>query len=152
MTPRREVEIIDIDDSFEEIRAQLHQTKRSRLAVRRGSSDEVLGILPVKDFYDALSATGTADVLSLTQEVPVVSDLSNAISVIQAIRKSPVHMVLVFRRIRSFRRRRFIWRHSGSDHGRAPGGADRRAGDRSQTGRILSVFPVGRRSTSSQNS
>ncbi len=96
MTPRREVEIIDIDDSFEEIRAQLHQTKRSRLAVRRGSSDEVLGILPVKDFYDALSATGTADVLSLTQEVPVVSDLSNAISVIQAIRKSPVHMVLVF--------------------------------------------------------
>lgn len=55
MTPRRDVEIIDVDDSLDEIRAQLHSTKRSRLPVRKGSSDEVLGVLAVKDFYDAMS-------------------------------------------------------------------------------------------------
>jgi putative hemolysin len=96
MTPRRDVEIIDVDDSLEEIRAQLHNTKRSRLPVRKGSSDEVLGVLAVKDFYDAMSVQGTADLRAITQDVPIVSDLSNAISVIQAIRTSPVHMVLVF--------------------------------------------------------
>ncbi|UVD57771.1 hemolysin family protein [Rhizobium sp. Pop5] len=96
MTPRRDVEIIDIDDSLDEIRTQLHRTKRSRLPVRKGSSDEVIGILPVKDFYDSMSERGSADIKALTQDVPVVSDLSTAINVIEAIRKSPVHMVLVF--------------------------------------------------------
>jgi putative hemolysin len=55
-----------------------------------------LGVLAVKDFYDAMSVQGTADLKAITQDVPIVSDLSNAISVIQAIRTSPVHMVLVF--------------------------------------------------------
>ncbi|NLS03685.1 HlyC/CorC family transporter [Rhizobium sp. P32RR-XVIII] len=96
MTPRRDVEVIDIEDSLEEIRKQLHQTRRSRLPVRRNSSDEVLGVLFVKDFYDALHTHGHASIQSLTHEVPVISDLSTATHVIQAIRKSPVHMVLVY--------------------------------------------------------
>lgn len=96
MTPRREVEIINVDDSFAEVQAQLRGTARSRLPVRKGSSDELLGVLFVKDFYDAVSNHGVADLRELTREVPIVSDLSTAISVIQAIRKSPTHMVLVF--------------------------------------------------------
>ncbi len=54
MTPRREVEVIDLDDGPEKIREQLKRTQRSRLPVRKDSSDEVLGVLFVKDFYDAL--------------------------------------------------------------------------------------------------
>jgi putative hemolysin len=96
MTPRRDVEVVDIEDSIEDIRKQLHRTHRSRLPVRRNSSDEVLGVLFVKDFYDALEAHRHADILSLAHEVPVISDLSTATHVIQAIRKSPVHMVLVY--------------------------------------------------------
>ncbi|WP_087000220.1 hemolysin family protein [Rhizobium sullae] len=96
MTPRRDVEVIDIEDSLEETRKQLHQTRRSRLPVRRNSSDEVLGVLFVKDFYDALHTHGHADIQSLAHDVPVISDLSTATHVIQAIRKSPVHMVLVY--------------------------------------------------------
>ncbi len=96
MTPRREVELIDVDDSAEEIRAQLHRTSRSQLPVRRGSSDEVLGVLFVKDYYDAISTDGRADIKALTREVPVVSDLATANTVIQMIRTSPIDMVLVF--------------------------------------------------------
>ncbi|MGO8536031.1 DNA-binding protein, partial [Rhizobium ruizarguesonis] len=69
MTPRLDVEIIDIDDSLDEIRTQLHLTKRSRLPVRKGSSDEVIGILPVTDFYDSMSEHGTVDIKALTQDV-----------------------------------------------------------------------------------
>ncbi len=39
---------------------------------------------------------GHADIQSLAHDVPVISDLSTATHVIQAIRKSPVHMVLVY--------------------------------------------------------
>ena len=96
MTPRRDVEVVDIDDTPEEIRKQLQETRRSRVPVRRGSSDEVFGVLFVKDYYDAMNSNGHADIQALAHEVPVISDLSTATHAIQAIRKSPVHMVLVY--------------------------------------------------------
>ncbi|KQV80019.1 hemolysin family protein [Rhizobium sp. Root1220] len=94
MTPRRDVEVIDVEDTIDEIRAQIKRTNRSRLPVRKGSSDEVLGVLAVKDFYDAIP--NGVDLGALTTEVPVVSDLAPASVVIEAIRRSPHHMVLVF--------------------------------------------------------
>ena len=96
MTPRREVEVIDIEDDFEEIREQLRSTNRSRLPVRNGSSDEILGVIFVKDAYDAIFLREQTDIRAVMREVPVVSDLTSAIDVIQALRKSTVHLVLVY--------------------------------------------------------
>ena len=96
MTPRREVEVIDIEDSFEEIKEQLRSTNRSRLPVRNGSSDEIIGVLFVKDAYDAFFLRNEKDVRTIMREVPVVSDLTSAIDVIQALRKSTAHLVLVY--------------------------------------------------------
>ncbi len=88
--------MIDIEDDFEEIRAQLRSTNRSRLPVRNGSSDEILGVIFVKDAYDAFFLRNERDVRAVMREVPVVSDLTSAIDVIQALRKSTVHLVLVY--------------------------------------------------------
>ncbi|WP_337267998.1 hemolysin family protein [Oryzifoliimicrobium ureilyticus] len=96
MTPRRDVEVIDLEDSYEEITVQLRKTEHSRLPVRRGSSDEVIGVLFAKDFYDVLTSGGKANIEGLVREVPVVSDLSNATQVIQTLRRSTAHMVLVY--------------------------------------------------------
>ena len=96
MTPRRDVETIDIDDEVADIREQLRSSHRSRLPVQNGRSDEMLGVLFVKDVYDAISLGGELDVRSLMREVPVVSDLTSAIDVIQSLRKSTAHMVLVY--------------------------------------------------------
>ncbi|PRD44873.1 DNA-binding protein [Phyllobacterium phragmitis] len=96
MTPRRDVEVIDVEDSFDDIRAQLHRTNHSRLPVRKGSTDEIIGVLFVKDFYNAVSSGGHVDIGTLAREVTVVLDLSTANTVIEAIRGSPAHMVLVF--------------------------------------------------------
>lgn len=54
MTPRRDVEVIDIEDDLVEIREQLRSSQRSRLPVRNRSSDEILGVLFVKDALDAI--------------------------------------------------------------------------------------------------
>lgn len=96
MTPRRDVEVIDTEDEPEEIRAQLRATTRSRLPVRRGSSDEIIGVLFVKDAYDFMAGGKQFDVQLAMREAPVVSDLTGALDVIQALRKAPAHMVLVY--------------------------------------------------------
>jgi putative hemolysin len=96
MTPRRDVEVIDIEDGVAEIRAQLRKTQRSRLPVRNGSSDEILGVVFVKDAYEALVQGNEADIRTRMREAPVVSDLSGALDVIHALRKSSAHMVLVY--------------------------------------------------------
>lgn len=96
MTPRRDVEVIDTEDEPEEIRAQLRATTRSRLPVRKGSSDEIIGVLFVKDAYDFMAGGKQFDVQLVMREAPVVSDLTGALDVIQALRKAPAHMVLVY--------------------------------------------------------
>ncbi|WP_289852053.1 hemolysin family protein [Rhizobium sp. SSA_523] len=96
MTPRRDVEVIDLEDDGAEIRDQLRQTHRSRLPVRNGASDEIVGVLFVKDAYEALSRGEDLDIRSFMREAPVVSDLTGALDVIQALRKSPGQMVLVY--------------------------------------------------------
>jgi putative hemolysin len=96
MTPRRDVEVIDLEDDLSEIREQLRATQRSRLPVRNGASDEILGVLFVKDAFDAFASGRELNVREAMREVPVVSDLTSAVDVIQSLRRSTVHMVLVF--------------------------------------------------------
>lgn len=96
MTPRRDVEVIDIEDDLEEIRTQLRTTQRSRLPVRNGSSDEILGVLFVKDVYESMMEGMEPDIRGRMREAPVVSDLTGALDVIQALRKANAHMVLVY--------------------------------------------------------
>ncbi|SCB41074.1 hemolysin family protein [Rhizobium hainanense] len=96
MTPRRDVEVIDIEDSFDEVREQLRRTEKARLPLRKDSSDEIVGVLTTSDFFDALASGGQADILKLAKQVPIVSDLSSALDVVKALRRSSSHMVLVY--------------------------------------------------------
>ena len=96
MTPRMDVEMVDIDDSFDEIREQLQNTSRSRLPVRGEDSDEVIGVLQVRDFFNQLSSKGSVNLREIIRDVPVVSDFSDALDVVEAIRGTPTHMVLVY--------------------------------------------------------
>lgn len=96
MTPRRDVEVLDVDDTLEEIRVKLRSAAHSRLPVRSGDSDEIIGVLFAKRIYDAIALGSDFDIREHLSEVPIVSDLASAVDVIQAIRKTPLHMVLVY--------------------------------------------------------
>ena len=96
MTPRREVEIIDLADSAEDIRAQVRATRRTRLPVQDGDADEIIGVVNTKDLFDALADGKGTDIRALTQHAPVVLDTSGALDVLRLMRASSVHMVLVF--------------------------------------------------------
>ncbi len=96
MTPRREVEVIDLEDSAEEIREQLRVTRRSRLPVQDGEADSIIGVIVVKDLIEFLQAGDTQDLRALVQETPIVMDTAGSLQVLREIRSSRVHMALVF--------------------------------------------------------
>jgi len=96
MTPRREVEVIDLSDSAEELRQQLKDTRRSRLPVQEGESDSIVGVVLVKDLIDFLAAGDTEELRRHVQDAPVVMDTADSLHVLREIRSSRVHMALVF--------------------------------------------------------
>jgi putative hemolysin len=102
MTPRRDVEVLNLADSPAEILAKLRATRRSRLPVQDGEADSIVGVVTAKELYDAIAArlaSGDAiDVRAIADihAAPVVSDNTRALDVLKAIRASTTHMALVF--------------------------------------------------------
>lgn len=96
MTPRLDVELIYIEDNIEAIRDQLQKSSRSRLPVRGENSDDIIGVLQARDFFNQLLLNGSVNLRQILKDVPVVSDFSDALDVVEAIRGTPTHMVLVY--------------------------------------------------------
>jgi putative hemolysin len=96
MTPRRDVELIDLGEPADRLLQQIRETHRSTLPVQDGDSDRIIGVLQRKDLIDLLAADAPLDLRSLVRQAPVVMDRSDALAVLRAIRSSVVHMALVF--------------------------------------------------------
>jgi putative hemolysin len=96
MTPRRDVEMLDIDANPADTLEAIRRIGRPRIPVRDRDSDEVLGVLYLTDAFAALSRGKPLDLKALMREVPVVSDRADALDVIEIMRASPNHMALVY--------------------------------------------------------
>lgn len=96
MTPRRDVELIDLSEAPDEILRQVRATHRSMLPVQDGDADSIIGVLVRKDLIDLFADGKPLDVRSMVRQAPVVMDRSDALAVLRAIRSSVVHMALVF--------------------------------------------------------
>jgi len=96
MTPRRDVELIDLSDDIEQIRKTIRQTHRSRLPVQDGDADTIIGVLAIKDLVEVYAEGKPLDIRKLVQPAPVVMDRTDALGVVRALRASVVHMALVF--------------------------------------------------------
>lgn len=96
MTPRLDVEVIDLADDPDEIRKTILKSHRSRLPVQDGDADSIIGVLVKTDLIDVFANGKPLDVRKFTQPAPVVMDRSDALDVVRAIRAATVHMALVF--------------------------------------------------------
>lgn len=101
MTPRREVETIDIDAPAAEVLSEIRRIGRPRIPVRRGA-EEVVGVLYLTDAFAALSQGRSLNVAEMMRDVPVVSDRADALDVIEILRASPNHLALVYDEYGSF--------------------------------------------------
>ena len=94
MTPRTEVEVLDLNASPAAALLLARDTSRAILPVADGSPDAIIGVIAVRDLLIWKPALG--DLRSLVREVPIVIDVAKAGQVIGKLRESPLNMVLVF--------------------------------------------------------
>ena len=95
MTPRGQVEMIDLTDEPVEIRRKISESIHSRLPVHRGKPEDMLGVVQAKDLLDAFLCGEPPDVGKLVRKAPVISDMADTLDAIELMKDSPVHIALI---------------------------------------------------------
>ena len=95
MTPRREVEMIDLADDPQDIRETIVASVHSRFPAHERELDHVIGVLQAKDLLDAYLKGEPLDVRAYLRTAPNVADTADALDVVEIIKQSSVHMVLI---------------------------------------------------------
>src|SRR6266699_7068230 len=95
MTPRRQVDMVDLSADPEEIRRTILESAHSRLPAHTGTPEEMLGIVQAKDLLDAYLRGERPDIRAQVRPAPNVPDTADALDVLDVIKGSPVHMALV---------------------------------------------------------
>jgi putative hemolysin len=94
MTPRHEVDSINLTAGDEAIFAALRESAHSRLPVF-DAEGEVIGVVQAKDLLKVFLAGERPDIRSFIRDAPVIPDSADARDVIFALKDSPIHMGLV---------------------------------------------------------
>jgi putative hemolysin len=95
MTPRTEVEWIDLDEAPDAIIARLIALPHNRMPVARGSVDDILGVIQTRDIVPLLLAGAPLDLPALMRPAPVVPDQMDAMDALSTLRDAAVPMALV---------------------------------------------------------
>ncbi len=95
MTPRREVDMVDLTADPDDIRTTIVESVHSRLPAHAGTPEEMLGVVQAKDLLDAYLRGERPDIRAQVRPAPNVPDTADALDVLNVIKGSPVHMALV---------------------------------------------------------
>lgn len=94
MTPRHEVVTVDANEGLEHIRERMRQSGRTRLLVRDGGPDDIVGILNSRDLVATVPEG--FDVRQVMASAPVIHESLPALDVIERLRNTSEHMLLVY--------------------------------------------------------
>ncbi|WP_375288612.1 hemolysin family protein, partial [Sphingomonas sp.] len=95
MTPRTEVDWLDVALDDASIRAALLETPHTRLPVAEGTIDAVIGVVQARDIASALFRGETLDLRRLVRKAPVVIDRIDAMDALDALRRAEIPMALI---------------------------------------------------------
>jgi putative hemolysin len=95
MTPRHEVDLIDLTDSVASVRRTITASAHSRLPAFDGDPEIIIGIVQAKDMLDAYLKGRKPDPKKFVRQAPIIPDTMDALDVVAKLRDSPVHIGLV---------------------------------------------------------
>jgi putative hemolysin len=95
MTPRTEIDWIDVGSSPEEVRAALLETPHNRIPVADGSVENIVGVIQTRDVLAATLEGRPIDLQSLCSKAPVIPDLMDAMDALTVLRNAEVPLALV---------------------------------------------------------
>lgn len=95
MTPRHEVHMLDLAGPVEDQRKFILESVHSRFPAYDTDPDNIVGVVQAKDVLDSLLRGDAGDIRRCVREAPSLPDTAAALDVVDAIKESPVHMVLI---------------------------------------------------------
>lgn len=95
MTPRTEIDWIDVGASADEIRETLLETPHSRIPVADSAVENIVGVIQTRDVMAALLQGRAIDLKRLCRAAPVIPDLMDAMDALAVLRAADVPLALV---------------------------------------------------------
>jgi putative hemolysin len=95
MTPRVDVEWVDVEDKPEEILATIRACQHEQLLVGKGSIDEPLGMILKKDLLDQVLAGKKLDPLTVIRQPLVLHEAMRIFKVLEQFKKAPVRLAII---------------------------------------------------------
>jgi putative hemolysin len=95
MTPRTDVDWIDLSAEEAEIKSRLISTGHSRLPVGEGTPDAMIGVVQTRELLAALLGGKPLDVRAQARKAPIIPETMDALDVLQVLRDAPVPMALI---------------------------------------------------------
>jgi putative hemolysin len=95
MTPRVDVDWIDIDDNREEILRSIRECRHGQLLVGKDSIDEPLGMILKRDLLDQVLAGQPLDPMAVIRQPLVVHEAMRIFKVLEQFKKAPVRLAMI---------------------------------------------------------
>ena len=96
MTPRTDVDWIDITVSETEIKERLITTPRSRLPVGEGSPDALIGVVQTREILAGILGGKAFDIRTHARKAPIIPDTMDALDTLSILREAAVPMALIY--------------------------------------------------------
>ena len=95
MTPRTDVDWIDLTDDETKVQKSLIETPHSRIPVADGDADNMIGVIQSRELLASLLAGQALDLRAHVRTAPVVPDTLDALDALNVLREAEVPMALV---------------------------------------------------------
>ena len=95
MTPRTEIDWIDIHATLEEVHSALLETPHNRVPVADGAVENIVGVIQTRDVLAAVLEGHPIDLTKLCRKAPVIPDLMDAMDALAVLRNADVPLALV---------------------------------------------------------
>ncbi|MGE0766236.1 MAG: hemolysin family protein [Hyphomicrobiaceae bacterium] len=95
MTPRREVDWIDLTANADDIRQRLITTQHSRLPVGDGSTDHLIGVVETRDLLVSLLHDEPLELRRHLRKAAILPETTTALDALTILRESDVPMALI---------------------------------------------------------
>jgi CBS domain containing-hemolysin-like protein len=95
MVPRADIVSVDINDGVDVVMRLMVEANHSRVPVTRGSLDDVVGILHIKDVARCLHENKAVDLVSMVRQPIYISPTMRTMDLLQEMRLKRLHLALV---------------------------------------------------------
>ena len=96
MTPRADVEMINVKDTPAKIGKLMADSGHSRFIAYEGGQDNIIGVLQAKDVASALLMRRKPNIKKLLKKAPIIPETLDALDVVNRLKEFEVHFGLVY--------------------------------------------------------